>query len=132
MKGVRNKKITDLLDSFFALSPPMKVGEATEINNAPDAFMSFHIDLIGMAAGNPIFAFSHYYRHPSGDMIADPDMQVIYEWEGKKLYPFTYQDGLKYEESYNPSTGELKPQLQKEHAELLAQWLKNVVEQQKL
>ena len=130
MKGIPNKKITDRLDTMLTMK-----SDAIKIDNNPN-FMAFNIDYLGKIsvgglAGCHIFAFSHYYKHPSGDMIPDPDMQVIYAPDNN-LYPFTYQDSFGYQESYNTQTGNLRPRMQAEQAVFLKQWLKNVVDQQDL
>ncbi len=37
-------------------------------------YMDLNLDLLEQTSDKSIIALSHYYKHPSGDMIADPDM----------------------------------------------------------
>lgn len=133
MKGVKSPKITRLLDGMIANNK-----DAIKLNRTPDgAFMAFNIDKLGTAEiagakGFYLFAFSHYYRHPSGDMIADPDMQVIYSSETKEVYPYTYQDSFGYKQSYFFESGDFYPKMQADQASFLRTWLRNVVNQQGL
>ena len=39
-------------------------------------YMDLNLDVLERGANRTVIALSHYYRHPSGDMIADPDMVV--------------------------------------------------------
>ena len=42
-------------------------------------------------------ALSHYYKHPSGDLIPDPDMEVLVDLEKKTVKPLSYQDSYRYQ-----------------------------------
>ena len=41
-----------------------------------DGFMDFSVDILHRTPERIVVALSHYYKHPSGDMIADPDMEL--------------------------------------------------------
>ena len=40
-------------------------------------FMDFNLDILQRNGVVLRIAISHYYKHPSGDMIADPDMEIM-------------------------------------------------------
>lgn len=112
---VKNKYITDILDNMlFNHIYSRKI-------NKGQSFMPFNIDFLRSEKGFKRFGFSHYYKHDSGDMIPDPDMEVYYNPETKELNALTYQDAFRYDEEGTPGlNGFLKT------------WLNNVVEQQGL
>jgi hypothetical protein len=41
-----------------------------------DGYMDLGLDILFRSPEKLVIALSHYYKHPSGDMIADPDMEV--------------------------------------------------------
>lgn len=71
-------------------------------------------------------ALSHYYRHPSGDMIADPDMEIaVYQ---DMIEALTYQDTYGYRRVY-PEKGKVDLRAKKELNSFLGQWLSNLINQ---
>jgi uncharacterized protein YqiB (DUF1249 family) len=74
-------------------------------------------------------ALAHYWRHPSGDMIADPDMEIAVFFDHRLAEALTYQDTLLYEVAY-PEDGE-PPDLHVHGRlnEFLEQWLDNLAPQ---
>lgn len=75
-------------------------------------------------------AMSHYYKHPSGDLIPDPDMEVIVDTERKIVYPVAYQDAYGYYEAYAfNGLGEITfiyPKKRTDIEQFFAFWLKNL------
>jgi hypothetical protein len=128
MKGVTNKKITKILDEMIANKT-----DAIKIDNSEGTFMPFNIDYLDRYGNLHHFAFSHYYKHESGDMIADPDMEILYDdIFYKVMYPVTYQDSFGYQEAIDWNTGNYQPKKQAQLATFLRKWLSNVVNQQNL
>jgi uncharacterized protein YqiB (DUF1249 family) len=84
-------------------------------------FMDLNFDHLG---GNRI-ALSHYYKHPSDDMIADPDMEIRILHELKAIEALTYQDSFGYRAVY-PEPGRLDRRAKLELNQFLTQWLKNL------
>lgn len=118
---MKNPYITQILDDMLK-----KHEEYRKIENST-AFMPFNIDYLNWSNQHHChrFAFSHYYKHPSGDMIPDPDMEILYDSETKDMYGITYQDVLDYEQA------EIGKQI-KELTTFLNIWMNNVVKQQQL
>ena len=98
-------------------------------------FMKLGVDILHRDAKGTVVALSHYYKHPSGDMIPDPDMVVYVDREKKQAQALSYQDMMIYTEVY-PNTDTFygvldNPDLaaQKSLNAFLAQWLKNLLAQ---
>jgi uncharacterized protein YqiB (DUF1249 family) len=65
----------------------------------------------------------------NGDVMADPDVEVRINREGKMAEALTFQNdylGI-YQEVY-PEPGSYYPRLKKELSEFLNEWLKNMIE----
>ena len=45
-----------------------------------DGYMDLNVDILEHTGDHILMALSHYYKHPSGEMIPDPDMEI-------KVYP---------------------------------------------
>ena len=89
-------------------------------------FMDLGFDLLQEDKNVIIFALSHYYKHPSGDMIADPDMMIILNKNTKIVKALSYQDFGVYQE-IDPKNRDEK--LQTELDSFLGFWLGNLKEQ---
>ncbi len=91
--------------------------------------MDLNLDVLNKRKDQMTIALSHYYKHPSGDMIADPDMEIRVN---RKDYAFiealTYQDGYIYQEVYLDKY-RYSPELKNQLNDFLSQWLKNCIDQ---
>lgn len=98
-------------------------------------FMKLGVDILHRDDKGIVVALSHYYKHPSGDMIPDPDMVVYVHRVKNEAQALSYQDMYIYTEVYSNSDtfyGVLdNPDLraQKSLNTFLAQWLKNLLAQ---
>ena len=63
-------------------------------------FMDFHLDILHRKSDVLRIAIRHYYKHPSGDMIADPDMEIMVNRKSETAEALTYQDTYRYQEVY--------------------------------
>ena len=91
--------------------------------------MDLNMDLLFRTPSKIVIALSHYYKHPSGDMIADPDMEVAVFFDKGLAEALTYQDAYLYETAYRD---EGEPPDLVVHTRLnvfLEQWLVNLAEQ---
>jgi len=91
-------------------------------------FMDLNLDILQSTPEKIIIALSHYYKHPSGDMIADPDMEVAVYPNREYAEALTYQDSFTYQ-SVILDSGEVNARLQRELNNFLSQWLTNLIEQ---
>lgn len=55
-------------------------------------FMSLNFDVLAKGPNKVVIALSHLYKHPSGDMIPDPDMQVTVFLSDEYAEAQTFQD----------------------------------------
>jgi uncharacterized protein YqiB (DUF1249 family) len=91
-------------------------------------FMDFNLDILQRKGGVLRIAISHYYKHPSGDMIADPDMEIMVNRKTETAEALTYQDTYGYQEVY-AEDGSCNKSLQNSLNEFLLMWLNNLYEQ---
>ena len=91
-------------------------------------FMDCNLDILQRKGDVLRIAISHYYKHPSGDMIADPDMEVMVNRKTETAEALTYQDSYGYQEVYSED-GSCNESLQKSLNEFLLMWLSNLYEQ---
>ena len=90
-------------------------------------FMDLHLDRLEKNGGVYKIALSHYYKHPSGDMIPDPDMTMLVDTVGKTVEALTYQDIYRYDEVY--IDGVIDQATRKSLNDFLSQWLQNCIDQ---
>lgn len=106
----------------------LKTGDAIKSKSA--GFMDLNLDVLAKSKGEMRIALSHYYKHPSGDMIADPDVEIrvylIPGWE--KAEALTYQDARRYDMVY-PTPETVNLTLKKSLNDFLKQWLTNLKNQ---
>ena len=92
-------------------------------------YMDLNCDILESGRDYRRIALSHYWEHPSGDLIPDPDMEVsmFFDWELAEAT--SYQDVFTYENAY-PVDGE-PPDLVVHNRlnEFLEQWLQNLADQ---
>ena len=97
------------------------------MSEAP-GFMDFHLDILQRKSDVLRLAISHYYKHPSGDMIPDPDMEIMVNRKTETAEALTYQDIYGYQEVYSED-GSCNQSLQRSLDEFLLMWLNNLYEQ---
>jgi uncharacterized protein YqiB (DUF1249 family) len=91
--------------------------------------MDLNLDVLERSQGYMRIALSHYWLHPSGDMIPDPDMEIAVFLDDGLAEALSFQDAFGYEVAY--LNGETLPILEV-HArlnEFLEYWLNNLVKQ---
>ena len=91
-------------------------------------FMDFNLDILQRKGNVLRIAISHYYKHPSGDMIADPDMEIMVNRKTETAEALTYQDTYGYQEVYSED-GSCNQSLQRSLNEFVLMWLNNLYEQ---
>lgn len=79
--------------------------------------------------GRHIIAMSHYYKHPSGDMIADPDMELRIDEDMGTIEALTYQDAQRYNETYSRDGKYVNSKVKKSLNSFLTTWLTNLKKQ---
>lgn len=109
-----------------------------DLNNLPsylklksEGFMDLNMDkLYRESESNSItIALSHYYKHPSGDMIPDPDMEIRIYPDRKIAEALSYQDAYTYKVVYDENDQKVYPGNKKELNIFLLIWLENLKKQ---
>jgi len=76
-----------------------------------------------------VIALSHYWKHPSGDMIADPDMQIAVYPPQEQAEALTYQDSYAYNQVYSSDGALVDVRIKRELNKFLKLWLGNLIRQ---
>ena len=105
--------------------PKLKTG-CYRFSEVP-GFMKLNLDVLRRAENVMVIALSHYYRHPSGDMVADPDMELEVDLDASTLEALSYQDIMRYDVVYPeyPAKESLRPGLRSSLNGFLKMWLVN-------
>jgi uncharacterized protein YqiB (DUF1249 family) len=95
-----------------------------------EGFMDLHVDILLRKDTYSDIALSHYHRHPSGDNIADPDMEVRV-WNYGAVEALTFQDGFGYRVVYHEEGDRILVDLRakKDLNSFLNSWLSNLLSQ---
>jgi len=92
-------------------------------------FMDLNLDVLIRRGGWARIALSHYWKHPSGDLIADPDMELAVSFDDETAEALTYQDTYTFDEAYPVEGGPPDTEVQQQLNEFLEQWLDNLAAQ---
>ena len=109
------------------------VGDMEEIPDAKKSqvpgFMDLNLDRLSTDDGATVIALSHYYKHTSGDMIPDPDMEIRVMPDRRAAEALTYQDAYAYRFVYAGAGQLVSADLKRDLNEFLDQWLSNCLAQ---
>ena len=91
-----------------------------------DALMDLNLDILSRQKNIVRIALSHYYKQ-NGDMIADPDMEIILNTQLMTANAMTYQDSMIFQTA--EQDGGINQKLVNELNEFVDQWLQNCIDQ---
>lgn len=91
-------------------------------------FMALNLDVLHRDGGLIEIALNHLYKHPSGEMIPDPDMQIAVFPEREYAEALTYQDMFGFRD-VGSEAGRANLRAQRELNAFLLGWLANLIEQ---
>lgn len=94
-----------------------------------DGLMSLNFDVVQRTPEKLTIALSHYYKHPSGDMIPDPDMMVAIYIDRGMAEALTYQDMYIFTTVYSPDRTRVDLAAKRSLNVFLNTWLGNLIEQ---
>ena len=89
-----------------------------------DGYMDLHLDILSRANDTARIAIAHNHIH-NGDVIPDPDMELIVDFREQTVNAKSYQNLY----VYSVVEEEDDPKLQQELNEFLDMWLDNLIEQ---
>ena len=114
--------LTQLIPDLSAL----EIGDHRKSSPAK-IFMPLNLDVLDKNESEIIIALSHYYKHPSGDMIADPDMEIRVIPSMEMAEALSYQDYFGYKTVYLDEAKTLADTRTKnELNQFLEAWLTNI------
>ena len=93
-------------------------------------FMNLNLDVLARGPNKVVIALSHLYKHPSGDMIPDPDMQITVFLSDEYAEAQTFQDFYGFR-AVETNVGQVDQRLQRELNSFLLTWLGNLIAQGK-
>ena len=109
------------------------VGNLREIPEAKKSqvpgFMDLNLDRLSPNGDMTAIALSHYYKHPSGDMIPDPDMEIRIMPKARTAEALSYQDSFGYRLVYGEEGRTVSVAVKQDLNQFLEQWLSNCLEQ---
>lgn len=108
-----------------------ELGSARASHAPSQGYMDLHLDLVNRECGHAVIALGHYWRHDSGDMIADPDMEIRVSIENAEAEALSFQQDLPPVYHCIYENGKLSVSERTRHSlnEFLAQWLFNCIQQ---
>ena len=129
-----NEKATAI---FRKLTENMKkVGDHRKWDNANGSFMAACVEIIGRTGLGPLVSIAHYWIHPSGDAMRDPDVVFVIGAD-QHVYPISYrQDGLGIDQEaaiVEDGKWKVRPKMQADIVKFCNDtWFPNLNEQQQL
>ena len=91
--------------------------------------MDLNLDRLSANNGVMVIALSHYYKHQSGDMIPNPDMEIRVMPKERTAEALTYQDAYAYRFVYAGEGQLVSTEIKRDLNEFLDQWLSHCLEQ---
>lgn len=123
-----SQRTTRLYQKLLRVAPELRQ-TAGHAKSKVSGLMDLNLDVLERSQDYMRIALSHYWLHPSGDMIPDPDMEIAVFLDDGLAEALAYQDVFIYEVAY--LDGETLPVLEV-YTRLnvfLEQWLENLIEQ---
>lgn len=121
---------THIYNKLAKLIPDLATLEVGEAMKSPGsgAMMDLNLDVLYTGDDHTVIALSHYYKHPSGNLIADPDMKIRVFHEGRGAEALTYRDSYGYQRVYSDEQY-VRPKLKNSLNTFLNTWLRNCLQQ---
>lgn len=92
-----------------------------------DGYMDLGVDILGPYKDGFRVALSHYYRHESGDMIPDPDMELYVDTAREMCTALTFQNSFIYQSINDLELTDDQVRLMGSMNEFLEMWLVNII-----
>ena len=90
--------------------------------------MDLNLDVLSRTPSKIVIALSHYWKHPSGDMIADPDMEIAVYPALETAEALSYQDSYCYQRVHD-GKNQIDVRAKRDLNQFLALWLTNLIRQ---
>ncbi len=96
MMTIQNKIFAQILSIIPNLQTRNKAGKS---QLESESLMNLNFDILYRENNTVMIALSHYYKHQSGDMIADPDVCILVNFKDGTATARTFQDTFGYQMS---------------------------------
>ena len=120
MMSIQHKIFEQIIQIIPDLQTRNKAGKS-ELQS--QSMMDLNLDILHRENKSAMIALSHYYKHESGDMIADPDMTVLVNFKDRTATARTFQDTFGYQDVM--SSGVINVKLEQSLNEFVVMWLEN-------
>ncbi len=121
-----NEKIeTEIYHKLLDVIPDLRTIEEAGRSRS-EGYMDLGLDVLYRSPERLVIALSHYYRHPWGDMIPDPDMEIEVFLQRERAQALSYQDAFGYQ-SVDNVEGQRDRTRQRDLNKFLSQWLTNLI-----
>lgn len=123
------KRTRRIFEKLLRVAPELE-GMREHAVSKDSGLMDLNLDVLERSGRFMRIALSHYWRHPSGDMTAEPDMKIAVFFDYRLAEALIYRDTFLYEVAY-PEVN--KPPDLAAHGRLnafLEQWLDNLAAQE--
>jgi hypothetical protein len=113
-----------IFDQLLSIIPDLQIrNKAGKSQLESQSMMDLNLDILYRENITVMIALSHYYKHESSDMIADPDMYILVNFNDKTATARTFQDTFGYQDVM--SDGAINTKLEQSINEFVVMWMKN-------
>jgi hypothetical protein len=120
MMSIQNKIFDQLLSIIPDLQTRNKAGKS---KLESQSMMDLNLDILYREDSTMMIALSHYYKHDSGDLISDPDVVLLVNFDNKTATARTFQDIFGYQDVM--SGGVINTKLEQSLNEFVVMWMEN-------
>jgi hypothetical protein len=120
MMSIQNKIFDQLLSIIPDLQTRNKAGKS---KLESQSMMDLNLDILYREDSTMMIALSHYYKHDSGDLISDPDVVLLVNFDNKTATARTFQDIFGYQDAM--SGGVVNVKLEQSLNEFVVMWNEN-------
>ncbi len=117
---IQNKIFDQLLSIIPDLQTRNKAGNS---QLGSESMMDLSLDILFRENNTAMIALSHYYKHGSGDLISDPDVVLLVNFDNKTATARTFQDTFGYQDVM--SGGVINTKLEQSLNEFVVMWNEN-------
>jgi hypothetical protein len=118
--SIQNKIFNQLLSIIPDLQTRNKAGKS---KLESQSMMDLNLDILYREDSTMMIALSHYYKHDSGDLISDPDVVLLVNFDNKTATARTFQDIFGYQDAM--SGGVVNVKLEQSLNEFAVMWNEN-------
>ena len=94
-----------------------------------DGLIDLNLDVLERSQGYMRIALSHYWLHPCGDMVPDPDVEIAVFLDDGFAEALSFQDAFGYEATYPNGKDLPNVRVHDEINEYLEHWLNRLAKQ---